>query len=165
MNQAGLGIVVWYAATIYSNIYRPQTGWEQPEIVADIPDVGTQDPMVSINENGDAVAVWMVYEGEQGNVWANHYVAQEPPHPDPSALIEALIKDIQDWGLPKGTTKGLTSKLFDAINLLEKGNDNGALHNLMDFVSTVHALEGKQLTPTQADYALASAESIMDLLA
>jgi uncharacterized protein YuzE len=164
MNQAGLGIVVWYAATIYSNIYRPQTGWEKPEVVADIPDVGTQDPMVSINENGDAVAVWMVYEGRQGNVWANHYVAQETPHLDASALIEALINDIQDWGLPKGTTNGLTSKLFDAIKLIEKGNDNGALHKVMDFVSMVHALEGKQLTPAQADYALTSAEIIVDLL-
>ncbi|MBE3047526.1 hypothetical protein IMZ48_34435 [Candidatus Bathyarchaeota archaeon] len=81
VNQAGVGIVVWKYGAIYSNIYRPQTGWEQPEIVADIPDVGTQDPMVSINERGDAVAVWMLYEGEQCSIWANDYTGQEPPSP------------------------------------------------------------------------------------
>lgn len=51
------------------------------------------------------------------------------------------------------------------MELLKKGNVNGALHNLMDFVSMVHAQEGKQqLTSAQADYALASAETIIDLL-
>jgi len=85
--------------------------------------------------------------------------------PTPSTLIEDLIQTIQSWHLPKGTTAGLTSKLSDAIALLEKGNVNGALHKLMDFVSMVHALDGKQLTSAQADYALSSAESIIDLLA
>jgi len=80
-------------------------------------------------------------------------------------LTDALIKAIQSWHLSKGTTTGLTSKLFDAMELLKKGNVNGALHNLMDFVSMVHAQEGKQqLTSAQADYALASAETIIDLL-
>lgn len=85
--------------------------------------------------------------------------------PDPWTLTDALIKTIQSWDFPKGTTTGLTSKLFEATELLERGNVNGALHNLMDFVSTVHAMEGKhQLESWQADYALTSAEAIIGLL-
>jgi len=85
--------------------------------------------------------------------------------PDPWTLTDVLIKTIQSWDLPKGTTTGLTSKLFEATELLERGNVNGALHKLMDFVSTVHAMEGKhQLESWQADYALTSAEAIIGLL-
>jgi parallel beta-helix repeat protein len=84
--------------------------------------------------------------------------------PTPSTLIENLIQTIQGWNLPNGVSSGLISKLSDAIALLDRGNVNGAMHKLMDFVSMVHALEGKKLTSAQADYALTSAETIIELL-
>jgi hypothetical protein len=163
-NHAGQTMMVWLSyGDVYASRCTMETEWEQPELISSIPLGGIQDTKVAINSDGDAIAVWYQWDGSRYDIWSNRYVAASSP--DPSALTEALIKDIQDWGLPKGTTTGLTSKLFDAITLLEKGNDNGALHKLMDFVSVVHALEGKrQLTSAQADHWVTSAESIMDLL-
>jgi parallel beta-helix repeat protein len=116
------------------------------------PDVATHDGIVDYPYRIDGAA----------HSW--DYYPHAAFSADPSALIDALIKEIQSWKLTIGAKTGLTSKLSDAMALLEKGNVNGALHKLMDFASMVHALAGKQLTSAQADYALTSAETIISLL-
>ena len=85
---------------------------------------------------------------------------------DPAQKREILNKSLQTMSkaLDRVESSGLISKLSDAIALLDRGNVNGAMHKLMDFVSMVHALEGKKLTSAQADYALTSAETIIELL-
>jgi len=55
-------------------------------------------------------------------------------------LAQRLIETIETWNLPKGTENSLTSKLQDALHLLDIGNENGATHKLMDFINQVEAL-------------------------
>lgn len=95
------------------------------------------------------------------------YPLMEPWTLKPSTPIEAseeLVETIQSWNLTGGTENSLTSKLDDVIHLLEKGNDNGAIHKLMDFIDQVEGLKGKKLTDEQADYLIAEAQRIIDLI-
>ena len=83
---------------------------------------------------------------------------------NPEELIQRLMETIESWNLGKGTENSLTSKLEDAVHLLNKGNENGAIHKLMDFISQVEALQGKKLRDDQADYLIAEAQRIIDLI-
>jgi len=80
----------------------------------------------------------------------------------PEQLIHRLIDTIQIWQLHGGTENSLTSKLQETFHLLEVGNENGAIHSLMEFVSQVEALEGKKLTSDQANHLIYQAQEIMD---
>jgi len=84
--------------------------------------------------------------------------------PSPSKLVEKLIEEIETLNLPKGTICSLAKKLEEAHRLLEKGNENGAMHKLMDFINQVEALRGKKLTNEQADYLTSEAQRIIDLI-
>jgi hypothetical protein len=79
-------------------------------------------------------------------------------------MTKTLIRTIRFWDLPKGTESSLTSKLDDAIHLLDKGNEKGAIHKLMDFIDKAEGLRGKKLTSEQADYLVAEAQRIIDLI-
>jgi len=86
---------------------------------------------------------------------------------NPQTPIEAtqeLIEAIKTWNFPKGTGKSLTSKLDDAIHLLEKGNENGAIHKLRDVIDQVEALREKKLTNDQADQLLSEIHRIIYLV-
>jgi len=85
---------------------------------------------------------------------------------EPTAIeaVEDLIETIEAWSLRRGTEKSLTSKLNDVIHLLGKGNDVGAIHKLMDFMKQVEALSEKKLMNDQADYLIAEAQKIIDLI-
>ena len=79
--------------------------------------------------------------------------------------IQELIETIKSWNLPKGTEESLTSKLEEAILLINKGNENGAIHKLMDLVDQVEALrDNKKLTNEQANYLTAEAQRIIGLI-
>lgn len=78
--------------------------------------------------------------------------------------IRELIEVIETWNLPKGTEDSLTSKLDGANCLLKKGNENGAIQKLIDFIDQVEGLRGKKLTDEQADYLVAEAQRIVDLI-
>jgi len=78
--------------------------------------------------------------------------------------IDALIETIETWNLPKGTEKSLTSKLDNVVHLLNKGNENGGIHKLMDFINQVEALREKKLTNEQADYLTSEAQRILNLI-
>ncbi len=82
----------------------------------------------------------------------------------PMEVIQRLIEVIKTWNLPKGTENGLTSKLEDALNLLEMGNENRAIRKLIVFINKVEALRGKKLADEQADYLVAGAQRIIQLI-
>ena len=63
--------------------------------------------------------------------------------------------------MPKGAESGLTSKLSDALKLLDKGNANYAIHKLMDFMSQIEALLNKKLTEGEADILIEKAQEII----
>ena len=85
-------------------------------------------------------------------------------HPPPQELVQELTTTIETWQLPKGTENCLTSKLDNAVHILNKGNENGAIHKLMDFMNQVQALQGKKLMDDQADYLIAEAQRIIALI-
>jgi len=87
-----------------------------------------------------------------------------PKPPTPPEALEELIETIETWNLPKGTEKSLTSKLEDALHLLDIGNEDGAIHKLMDLISLVEASRGKKLTNKQADFLVFKAQRIIDLI-
>jgi len=82
----------------------------------------------------------------------------------PPAMIRLLIRTIWTWNLSKGTEKCLIQKLEDAFHLLNQGNENGAIRKLMDFMTQVETLRGKKLTEEQADYLIAEAQGIINLI-
>ena len=82
----------------------------------------------------------------------------------PEDLMQKLIETIETWTLHKGTENSLTSKLEGALHLLDKGNENGAIHELMDFMNQVKALRDKKLTTEQANQLISEAQRIIDLI-
>ena len=78
VNQAGQAIVVWRKYAVFSNTYRAGFGWSDTELVSYLPNNGLQDPVVSIDRNGDAVTAWMQMTGNLYSVYVNQYV---PPFP------------------------------------------------------------------------------------
>ena len=84
---------------------------------------------------------------------------------DPVEATQELIETIKSWNLLKGIEISLTSKLEEAILLFNKGNENGAIHKLMDFIDQAEALRDKKiLTDGQANYLIAEAQGIIDLI-
>jgi len=97
----------------------------------------------------------------------DNYPLMEPWSPKPPTPLEALeelIETIETFELPKGTENSLTSKLEGALHLLEIGNENGAIHKLMDFMNQVEAQRDKKLTDEQANQLIAEAQRIIDLI-
>jgi len=77
---------------------------------------------------------------------------------------QRLIETLETWNLPTGTESSLTSKLKDVLRLLEKGNENGAVRKLTDFISQAEAMRDNKLTNEQADYLIAEAQKTIDLI-
>jgi len=82
----------------------------------------------------------------------------------PEYLAQKVIETIETWNLQKGTENSLSKKLEDILGLLEMGNENGAIHKLMDFINQVEALRGKKLNEEQADYLIEEAQRIIDFI-
>ena len=76
--------------------------------------------------------------------------------------IQDLITNVDELSLSHGLKKSLTSKLEEAIHLLNKGNENGARRKLGDFVDSVTAQRGKKITNDDADALIAKAQWIID---
>jgi parallel beta-helix repeat protein len=111
-------------------------------------------------------------EQDDSGIWDMSYFIDENnqdnyPLIDPRGSIDgtinALIRTVRSWELHKGIENSLTSKLDSAIHLLSKGNGNGAIHKLLDFINQVEAQRGKKMTGEQADYLVAEAQKIIDL--
>lgn len=90
--------------------------------------------------------------------------AFEPLPMNPLEALEKLIEAIEKWNLPRGTENSLAAKLEGAIHLLGIGNENGAIHKLMDFINQAEAQRSKKLSDNQADYLTAEAQRILNLI-
>jgi hypothetical protein len=88
-NDAGHTFAVWQAgrlsADIYANRFVPGVGWDGAELVEFAP--GWADgPDISVDAEGNAIAVWEVAIGDRANppvrnMWANRYVAPDTTPP------------------------------------------------------------------------------------
>jgi hypothetical protein len=97
----------------------------------------------------------------------DRYPLVEPWSPEQSSPVEAtqdLIETIENWNLYEGVENRLTSKLDNVIHQLDKGNEKRATHKLTVLINQVEALRGKMLTIEQADYLIAEAQRIIDLI-
>jgi len=64
--------------------------------------------------------------------------------------------------LPSGIENSITSKLDNAIQSLENGQDNAAVNKIEAFIKQVEAQRGKKLTNEQADFLIEYAQAIID---
>ena len=74
-------------------------------------------------------------------------------------IIEILIANIEDLGLPKGTKNSLISKLNNVLDSLERMNERAAANKLNAFINDVEAQRGKKLTKEEADQLIAIADA------
>jgi parallel beta-helix repeat protein len=109
-------------------------------------------------------------ELDDSGIWDTPYIIIGAPNQDnyplmepwtPLETIEKLIEIIANMNLPKRTENSLTSKLCDALKLLDKGNITGAVHKLGDFIDQVEALRENKLTNEQADILILKAQIII----
>jgi Tol biopolymer transport system component len=75
---------------------------------------------------------------------------QPEPTPGPAERIQNLIKKVESFGLPFGTTNSLTVKLRHALEAYNAGNTATACDNLAAFINQASAQSGKKLTVEQA---------------
>jgi parallel beta-helix repeat protein len=97
----------------------------------------------------------------------DNYPLMEPWSPIPSSPVEAtqeLIETIETWNLHKGTENSLKAKLKVAIHMLDMGKEDGAIRKLTAFINRVEMLREKTLTNEQADYLIAEAQRIINLI-
>lgn len=89
---------------------------------------------------------------------------QAPPSPTPQEALEEFIETLRSWDLPKGIENSLKTKLKVAIHMLDLGKEDGAIRKLTAFINRVEMLREKTLTNEQADYLIAEAQRIRDLI-
>jgi len=82
----------------------------------------------------------------------------------PAEATQDLIDQVQAFNLQQGIENSLTAKLQEAIQLLNNGNENGAIRKLMDFIDQVEAKRDKKITTEQADQLIATTQAIIDVL-
>ena len=114
----------------------------------------------------DGSGIWdtpyVIDENNQDN-----YPLMEPWSLKPSSPVEAtqeLIETIETWNLHKGTENSLKAKLKAAIHMLDMGKEDGAIRKLTAFINRVEMLREKTLTNEQADYLIAEAQTIVNLI-
>lgn len=131
-------------------------------------------PSVNVWDNGypSGGNYWSDYEGIDenddgiGDTPYFIYTDNQDDYPlmEPWTLLESieeLTEIIMNMNLPQRTGNSLTSKLGEALKLLDKGNFNGAIHKLGDFIDQVEAQREKALTNEQADYLILKAQIII----
>jgi hypothetical protein len=79
---------------------------------------------------------------------------------NPTATCYELIETIESWDLRKGPKNCLISKLEEAIDLWERGNTNGAIRKIGDFIKQV-TNDRKDLTEDQRSHLLRWANGIV----
>jgi len=116
---------------------------------------------VDANSDGIGDTPYVIDANNQDN-----YPLMEPWSPTPTipTMTKTLVRTVLSWNLPKGTENSLTSKLKGALHLLDIGNENGAIHKLMELINQAEALRDKKLINEQADYLISEAQKIIDLI-
>ena len=79
VDGSGNALAVWKQRTysgmrdILANRYVPGTGWGAAELIEDDDTNSASEPVISVNDEGCAVAVWLHGSGSLSNVRANRY--------------------------------------------------------------------------------------------
>jgi hypothetical protein len=120
-------------------------------------------------QSGDQVELTVfLYSWPPGKaIGVNFTVAFTPDSVDPVAAIEALALAVVEMNLQNGIENSLDSKLDAALNALSDAsanNDAAACNSLQAFISAVEAQRANQISNTQADQLIASAQAIMSQL-
>jgi hypothetical protein len=76
--------------------------------------------------------------------------------------IDLIIEDVEEMDLPQGVEDSLLSVLEAALNSIDTGNENAAIHQLQAFMRMVEAMRGNKLTDAEADELIAAAQAIID---
>jgi hypothetical protein len=133
MNKNGSGIAVWREingarGSIFANVYLPDKGWGTPtriELGASPDD--SYDPQVAIDNNGNGVVVWTLYDGVHNSTYANRYISGkgwgdakriEPNVTSnssiyPQVAIDGKGRAIAVWQLYNGTKTSIYSIRFE----------------------------------------------------
>jgi len=79
MNEDGDAIAVWnqddgIRDNIWANRYAKGTGWGKAELIETDNTGGAWWPHVAMDKNGNAIAVWRLFDGTRDNIWANRYI-------------------------------------------------------------------------------------------
>jgi hypothetical protein len=82
----------------------------------------------------------------------------------PKESTQKLIENIKTLSLPKGTENSLTSKLQNAIQSLDNGQQNAAVNKLNAFINEVQAQRNKKLTNEQASTLITEAQRIINAI-
>lgn len=83
MDADGNALVVWRQdsggdpASIYWNRYSPGADWTAPAPVEQNLSYGASEPDLAVNASGDAVAVWLQFDGVRTSIRASRYVTGE----------------------------------------------------------------------------------------
>ena len=91
MDGSGNAIAVWeqYDGTrrnIWANRYTPSGGWKTATLIETDNAGGSRYPQVAMDNNGNAFAVWQLYDGSRFNIWATRYTSSAEW--DTATLIE-----------------------------------------------------------------------------
>jgi hypothetical protein len=79
MDEEGNAIAVWAqvgsdSTVIWSNRFVAGVGWSGPVPVGPTSLSSARAPQVAVAPNGNAVVVWVQFDGIQDSVWSNRYV-------------------------------------------------------------------------------------------
>lgn len=82
VDPAGNALAVWYQSdgtwfNIESNRFTPTGGWGTAELI-EISNAGSAFvPRVSLDRDGNGLAVWYQWDGTRNNIWSNRYTPSE----------------------------------------------------------------------------------------
>ncbi len=128
INAAGNAISVWrqFDGTrynIWSNRFT-QGAWAGAALIETDNAGDASEPSVSMNINGDAIAVWRQYDGTHWNIWSNRYTAgswstaalveenDAGDAYDPHAVIDGSGNVISAWRQRGGTRWSIWQRRF-----------------------------------------------------
>ncbi len=78
IDASGNALAVWKQFdgsrnNIWANRYTPGSGWGTAELI-ETDDAGdARYPQIALAANGNALAVWLQFDGTRNNIWANRY--------------------------------------------------------------------------------------------
>ena len=80
IGQDGNAVAVWSQwdgtmHNIWANRYVSGSGWQTAELIETDNAGNAYEPQVAIDQDGNAVAVWVQSDGTMHNIWANRYVS------------------------------------------------------------------------------------------
>ncbi len=80
IGHAGEAVVAWKIddgidVNLWANVRSPLTGWAQEEVISQSPFVESGSPIVSIDPEGDATALWTEYTPPHYRIWSNRHIS------------------------------------------------------------------------------------------